>query len=737
MAGRPAKDTFLWIVLFLQMCLTSSYYNETEEVQRIDMINISAFVTDFSDERIMENVSKVYYEEMDGDNSTIIENIKSRTEEFLVKNYYLTAVVKNLDTLHEYAVDEVHSTEDEISRISVEDPLENATSTCILQTTGYGHATTGVRCKTSRNLPEDCFCWDGLCKHPYLPYYSVVNRLLKQKVNLQTNHPGYFSWEVDSNDIKINATFHIVNDRFLSPLEIYVSSVGYLLGSKREVAHLKYSIIQFEPSDPYSLREQIQPSGPNMFDLQPLPGIFCPRSSLIPSQVFPEFPNKFSVEIETIEKKTDQVFYSQYYYDLKHQLVSMKYSPHPSSTPSVFLTTLSLTPHLLPHTINIIHNFNTGLQFTVSEMTGNCSVQPISSEYGDVAMIDKQHLRIKLAKELLDINPKKFVYSGKRFIRGILADVWSAEKLSEEVDGPYSTIELFFSDSDYNLQGGTSYELQNVPLGMTTYHAQHKNAPYFTFEKTSHFIQFSAAQPHWKLFDISGCVSPNDRLFLKVTLQVTYRKLVKHGLPATEDSIIACLAKEAGVSPLRVINIFLSSHSGISSVDVWFVLLERPEISSKTDDQSLYIKEEPTLKNAFMRLVGRFANPRKLKLYIEKKKPIMVTSLGGSLETVHKDDHLSTQDHSRYFMKNSYTVSSMASLGLSMAGLGGFIGLLVSFLLWKRQFSVTCFSIGGDTAPLLGGDMAAITANNQSCSHNQIIETTPSYHQQRDQEERY
>merc|ERR1711892_63441 len=187
MAGRMVVVTKFWLIMILKITLTGSSVNETEKVQRIDMINISAFVTDFSEGNFIESVSKVYYEEMDGDNSTLLENIKSRADDFLVKNYYLTVLVKNLDTLHEYAVDEVHSSEDEISRISVEDPLENASSTCMMHTPGVGHATTGVRCKTSRNLPEECFCWDGLCKHPFLPFYSLVNKLLKQKEDLRAN----------------------------------------------------------------------------------------------------------------------------------------------------------------------------------------------------------------------------------------------------------------------------------------------------------------------------------------------------------------------------------------------------------------------------------------------------------------------------------------------------------------------------------------------------------------------
>ena len=45
--------------------------------------------------------------------------------------------------------------------------------------------------------------------------------------------------------------------------------------------------------------------------------------------------------------------------------------PHGSS-PSIFLTSLTLSHHLLPQSYNIIHDFGSGLQYSVSERTGNC-----------------------------------------------------------------------------------------------------------------------------------------------------------------------------------------------------------------------------------------------------------------------------------------------------------------------------------------------------------------------------
>ena len=126
-----------------------------------------------------------------------------------------------------------------------------------------------------------------------------------------------------------------------------------------------------------------------------------------------------------------------------------------------------------------------------------------------------------------------------------------------------------------------------------------------------------------------------------------------------------------------------------------------------------------------MRLVEKFANPQQMKLYFGEKKNMLVTSIGGSLENVHKDDHMSSRSQSHYFLKDSYTAGSMASLGFSMAILGLLVGLLVGFILWKRQLGLPFYSIGWDQAPLLGGHLADLPVNNQSCRQQQ---PTPSFH---------
>ena len=63
----------------------------------------------------------------------------------------------------------------------------------------------------------------------------------------------------------------IANIRFLYPLNIALEGFGYSLGSRQDSAKLTYAVLLFQP-------ETIDPTqdGAEM-ELQPPPGIFCPR----------------------------------------------------------------------------------------------------------------------------------------------------------------------------------------------------------------------------------------------------------------------------------------------------------------------------------------------------------------------------------------------------------------------------------------------------------------------------
>lgn len=711
-----------------------------EPAQAIDKINISAFVSDFSDASV-ENTSEVWTESLDvgpkdsvpvpvdegvdvtflSDSLVDVEDVGAKDSDEalqpfagsrgLVSNFRVTLLVENLAEGREYTVEETHNSEEEVSQITVQDPLRNATSTCTLHTNGFGFATTGVRCRTSRNLPHECFCWDGICSHPYYPLSRLLAPLARATLRPRGNtliwtFPDPQGPPVGDNPdrLTISASLRLVSGSWLLPLELTIRGAAYSLGAhttqgEKEWARLRYTVLQFRPLTPSSLLPST--STPGRLPA-PSPGIYCPRSSTHLDTPLPALPSQFSVQIESQEREGLRVSYAHHHYHLPHRLVSMQVSPRPHHySSSLFLSSLSLSPGgLPPHTYNIIHDFNSGLQYTVSQHSGNCTVQAIPRLSPDLAVVDRSSVRLRLAREMLDISPDRFVYTGQRYVRGILADIWTGEKLGDRPDDPYSTVELFFSAPSYTVQVGEVNEERQVPLGMATYHAETRTSSYFKSTSLSHYFHFSTAEPRWSVFDISRCVPRSkDRLYLKISLTVGYAQLVQYSLAAAQDSLRAELARQAGVSPLRVVDLFISSSGGETrGVDVWFVLLQKPQLSRDPEDDPPDSWEgvarakaavAPSLSQAHTTMQAALRTDRQLRLVLgPSSRVLLVRTVGGSLASVGEALHPASRARSYLFLRASYTAGSMAGLGFSMAVLGLSLGILVGFLLWKRRLGL-------------------------------------------------
>lgn len=74
------------------------------------------------------------------------------------------------------------------------------------------------------------------------------------------------------------------------------------------------------------------------------------------------------------------------------------------------------------------------------------------------------------------------------------------------------------------------------------------------------FYEYRDGHPSWRHFDISPCLNRINRLFLILTLEVSYTELVHYNLEAAKNSIRRAVAGIAGVSPLRVTDMFVSVH---------------------------------------------------------------------------------------------------------------------------------------------------------------------------------
>eukprot|EP00095_Tigriopus_kingsejongensis_P005577 maker-scaffold12_size759060-snap-gene-5.13 protein:Tk05577 transcript:maker-scaffold12_size759060-snap-gene-5.13-mRNA-1 annotation:"hypothetical protein CGI_10027868" len=190
----------------------------------------------------------------------------------------------------------------------------------------------------------------------------------------------------------------------------------------------------------------------------------------------------------------------------------------------------------------------------------------------DLELTESAHIRLKHAKDLLDVDPMQFMYSGERKLRGVTCDVWVGE---ESTSLGYQTTELLFLRRDWNIFIEEVNAHQEVPMGIRTCYGSNRTDGAFDYCLMSHFIEFNPSKPSWRDFDISTCVHPSKRLFLKVTIDVTYSQLIQFNLQTSKDSIKSAVAKLCKVSPLRIMDIHLSSsRDHESGIDVWFVLLE-------------------------------------------------------------------------------------------------------------------------------------------------------------------
>jgi hypothetical protein len=72
-----------------------------------------------------------------------------------------------------------------------------------------------------------------------------------------------------------------------------------------------------------------------------------------------------------------------------------------------------------------------------------------------------------------------FIYFFQRWIRGILCDVWVAEKSS--ILG-YQTTEIFFSRHDWNILVEEVNAHQELPIGMATYTADNVSDLHYIME---------------------------------------------------------------------------------------------------------------------------------------------------------------------------------------------------------------------------------------------------------------
>ncbi|KAB7496189.1 hypothetical protein Anas_13914, partial [Armadillidium nasatum] len=244
---------------------------------------------------------------------------------------------------------------------------------------------------------------------------------------------------------------------------------------------------------------------------------------------------------------------------------------------------------------------------------------------------------------------------------------------------------VFFSHENWTVEVEVFNKVRQVPIGISTYVADADSPGRWTSIVHTFFYEYTDGHPSWEEFDISPCLSRINRVFLLLTLEVSYSELVHYNLEMAKNSIRRAVAGIAGVSPLRISDLFLSSRPETGEVDVWFVLLEKPDLTGPV----LTPRAQLLMADAYQLLHDiTHKHNVSVKLDLSPSKKLFVIIKRGSLETSSEALHPRLRHKSLRFLKAGYTAGSMAGLGFSMAILGTCVGVFVGFLLWKRSSSV-------------------------------------------------
>ncbi|XP_076039502.1 uncharacterized protein LOC143024576 [Oratosquilla oratoria] len=533
------------------------------------------------------------------------------------------------------------------------------------------HIIEGIKCSKHSGQSQKCFCVTPFCRH-YVSVGAIVRYLKNKGAKLTQATVGgvdVWAWRATSADMTVEAVYtRATATSDFAPLAFSVRGSGRVFLLPGGAMWLQYQV-----------RSWSKYTKPVSALIATPPGVLCPPYE---RKFLPKLANQFSLTMETVIENLNTVAYESHYYETEEKLVSFTYRPHLHADGMFFLSIPGLTKNNL-ETFRIIHDFKTGIQYMINEKTSNCSIQGIPLHALDAISSDNQHIRLRHASELISIDSNHFIYKGTRVIRGIVCDVWVAERRIRK--GQYTTVEVYFSHENWTVEVEVFNKVRQVPIGISSYLADEDNPTHWTSTAHTFFYEYSDGHPSWRHFDISPCLNRINRLFLIFTLEVSYSDLVRYNVEAAKNSIRRAVAGIAGVSPLRITDLFLSSRADTGEVDVWFVLLEKPDITGVV----LTPRPQLLMADAY-KLLHDITHKHNVsvKLDVSPTKKVFVTIKRGSLETTTEALHPHMRHKSMRYLKAGYTAGSMAGLGFSMAILGTCVGIFIGFLLWKRNTSI-------------------------------------------------
>ena len=216
--------------------------------------------------------------------------------------------------------------------------------------------------------------------------------------------------------------------------------------------------------------------------------------------------------------------------------------------------------------VNIIHDFNTSVQYVVFPQITYCLAQPLdqtASPFFDVTTDDEDTLQLVSPNGLFFRGSEyDYTYQGASNIRGVDVDSWVSVRDFEQITGSVNLTnakyEVFFTRPGWLFLNDRSTTTQPVPWRVvitgTVSRVNITNNSTISYNTTYEMdvFDFSVDEPSFDVFDISSCSGPDD--YYTLVLFIPGRELgIDFG--QLRRNIRMSVANYTGLRPLQIGNI--------------------------------------------------------------------------------------------------------------------------------------------------------------------------------------
>ncbi|CAL1264233.1 unnamed protein product [Larinioides sclopetarius] len=385
-----------------------------------------------------------------------------------------------------------------------------------------------------------------------------------------------------------------------------------------------------------------------------------------------------------------------YYYHDKN-LVRRDFVPDPKYDTDI-KNSLGLDP------VKAIYDFNTGVKYITSVMTGKCMTTyiPLGDRFDTVG----QHMYIEIAEpeEIFRMQSEETQYKGSHFVRDIEADVF-AGKYFDEHDNISYIKETYFATNGWHEESDDLLQY-GAPIKHVMFPEQLSGELVENITEY-HFFKFRAAPPRLMAFDVSNCIETIDHKEYAIILTVTNdeKKTLYKFKGLFQESAQYYLAEITQVfSPLRIQRVQLRQLS-LSDVraTLAFTLVGKANLNTHTPvgQPGASLKEATNNLRAFIdrnQFSLQFTPPKQERE--EKPVPIHVKAFrgdlyertAGGLKAPEFEDYedevvptIAYADDEEEGEKKGMSPGSLALLAVAMLFIGIGIGIAGMYLYLRQK----------------------------------------------------